>query len=267
MSKVIHPNKKAFIQTGRKSYTSTLHQKHHIFKEKGEEASIFHLATALHEWYRPNITDVGTTVTQVDTGSVGGIDLANPDAASEPTVNANTLGYDGVAQHLEKATTNFRSADASGVIHCKFKATDNTLNKNNFLFAAAKTSVNDLLNISYRNLHPRFAFQDFGVDVLVLEGSNPFVFNDVNTLTVFSTGTSIKMAVNGVVVASSVISGTNNGQWFHDITGGTDNVTLAAQKTTSNGFGKSEQYGVWYEPYTSEANALANGLDIQNNAI
>lgn len=227
----------------------------------------YSLATALHEWYRPNATDVGTTVTQVDTGSVGGLNLANPDAASEPTVNSNTFGYDGVADHLERIVANFRSGDASGVIHVKFKATDNTLDKNNFLFSAAKTSVADLINISYRNLMLRFAYQDFLVDVLVLQSTSTITLNSVNTLTVWSNGTTIKMALNGIVLTTSLVSGANNGQWFHDITGGTDNIVIGGLKTTSNGFGKSEQYGVWYEPYTSDAAALANGLDIQNNAI
>ena len=228
----------------------------------------YSLATALHEWYKPNATDVGTTVTQLDTGSVGGLDLSNPDAASEPTVNANTLGYDGVAQWLRGAHSSFRSGDNSGVIHCKFKATDNTLNKVNILFSSGReTSQVVFIHIDYVNLKPRFSFRNDST-IFVLQVDTAVALNSVNTLTIWSDGTTNKIALNGVVVASTVTSGTNTGKWFNDVTAALENIILGGREFAGViTYGKSEQYGVWYEPYTSDAAALANGLDIQNNAI
>lgn len=227
----------------------------------------FHLATALHEFYRPNITDVGDTVTQLDTGSVGGLDLANPNPLSKPTVNNYTLSYDGVSQYLEKLTANFRSGDATGVIHIKFKATDNTTNKLNLLFSVANTSTLQQFRIFYRNLKIRTTFDGIATP-FNYETTSAIILNSINTFTVFSDSLSVKFALNGVLVAKSNVAGTDIGQWFSSLTLGTDNIVVGAiNGNTGLMYGKSQQYGFWYEPYTSEVNALANGLDIQNNAI
>lgn len=227
----------------------------------------FHLATALHEFYRPNITDVGDTVTQLDTGSVGGLDLANPNPLSKPTVNNYTLSYDGVAQYLEKVTSNFRSGDATGVIHIKFKATDNTNNKLNLLFSVANTSTLQQFRIFYRNLKIRTTFDGIATP-FNYETTSAITLNSINTFTVFSDSSSVKFALNGVLVAKSNIAGVDIGQWFSSLILGTDNIVLGAiNGNTGLMYGKSDEYGFWYENYTSEANALANGLDIQNNAI
>lgn len=248
-------------------FNSPLNRISPLSPKRSGVGATYSLATALHEWYRPSATDVGTTVTQLDTGIVGGLNLANPDVASEPTVNSNTLGYDGVAQWLRGAHSSFRSGDNSGVIHCKFKATDNTLNKVNVLWSSSRELTTIIhINIDYRNLKPRFVFRN-DATIFVLEVNAAVTFNSVNTLTVWSDGATNKVALNGVVVAATVTSGTNTGKWFNDTTAALQNIILGGRDVVGViDYGKSDQYGVWYEPYTSDAAALANGLDIQNNA-
>ena len=230
------------------------------------ETPPFSLASALHEWYRPNATDVGTTVTAVDTGSIGGLDMVNPTAAAEPDFNSNTFGFDGVQQELYNGVSNFRSGDNSGVIHIKFKATDNTGSKNNHLFSISNTSAADFLEVRYKDLKLELVWGDGGIfhgirqDVVL-------TLNDINTATFISTGSVWVIGVNGVAVATTPFAGSNNGNWLADITASTENIVMGARETTINSFGKSDIYGVWYEPYTTQAAALANGLDIQNNAV
>jgi len=100
----------------------------------------FNLPSALHEWNYQAATDVGTTITMVDTGSIGGFNMSNIDAAGEPTLTADYLSFGGTPEIIKYDTDNFRGGDSSGVMHFYF---NNILGTSQRFFTSAETVDND----------------------------------------------------------------------------------------------------------------------------
>lgn len=183
MSKVIHPNKKAFIQTGRKSYTSTLHQKHHIFKEKGGNKIPPLIPTMKHEWYFNNVQNASANIITIpDTGTVGGLNISNPALANKPT--QSTIGTkiswaaDGLDDYIYKATTNFMRSMPTWMVSVVFKY-DSSSNPNVFLAASntANTTTNEgfFFNYNSSNGFSVTVFNNAGTLNNTVTGSYPLV--------------------------------------------------------------------------------------------
>lgn len=220
--------------------------------------SIFNLPNALHEWYRPNATDVGTTVTEVDTGSIAGFNTANPNAASEPTLNADNIQYNGTTQYTLNNTSNFRSADTTGVMHFKIIPTDNTPSQANYIWGSSSNSVLNLVAFMYVNLKPRILIRTTA-NILALDMTNAMTLNVENTFTFYSNGSTIKGILNGGVEVLTIAAGiSNDGRWFNFATG-RNNVSSGGLIASSGNFlGKSKQKYKNYTPLVSDAATLTD---------
>ena len=235
-------------------------------RTSGGSTPVYHLSSALHEWYYKNSTVVGTTVTSVDTGSVGGMNMANPDVSSEPIVNIDNIQFDGVSQYQIKNIANFRGADTTGCVHIKFIPTDNTFNQVNYFFTSADINSVSLVGFSYVNLKIRINIRTPSL-VLILDTVNAMTINTINTVSIFSNGTTIKLYLNGVLQSLSLVLGTtNDGRWFN-FSPDRDNLAIGALITTSNVFGKLKNIYESYTPYINDSTVLLEHNDIRLNAI
>lgn len=224
--------------------------------------SIFNLPNALHEWNYQNATDIGTTVTEVDTGSIGGLNLANIDAASKPTLGSDSIEYNGTTQRTINNTANFRSGDSTGVLHFKFIPNDNTTNQSNYIWSSADTSVVSLVGVIYRNLKVRFTLALSGAFISV-ESNGTLNLNVVNTVSIYSDGSSHSIIINGVAQTLTTIAGSPAGEWFDYVTG-RDNIVSGGYKGTTDVFSPSKQKYKCYTAYVSAAAALSDHNEIRN---
>lgn len=224
--------------------------------------SVFNLPSALHEWNYQNATDVGTTLTKVDTGSVGGWNTSNLDAASEPTLNSDNVEYNGTTQYTINNTANFRSADTTGVMHFKFIPTDNTSSQVNYIWASSDTALSSLVSIAYIDLKIRVNIR-LGGSLLVLDTVSTMTLNTVNTVSIYSDGSTVRILLNGSLATLTLVLGTNDGRWFNYVTG-RDNITSGAILTTVNIFSPSKQIYECYTSYVSGAATLTDHNLIRN---
>ena len=229
-----------------------------------DSSAVFNLSSALHEWNYQNSTDVGTTVTAVDSGSIGGLDMVNHSAGEEPTISGGYLRFNGTTQGIKKDTANFRSADTSGVFHFKFYSNSGVVDN---LFQGANSSVtNEFLNVSKLSTGEINFTLRVGGTFLSLISTPTVTANSINTISVYSTGTNAYMIFNGTKITTF---GTNSlgAFWIkrlYDIGGSLSNVSFGARYISTPFYIKQDVKLGCYEPYTSEANALTNHNLIRN---
>jgi len=245
-------------------YISPLNRLSPLVGNTDETDSVFNLPSALHEWNYQNATDVGTTVTAVDTGSIAGLDMANPSAGEEPTISGGYLRFNGTTQGIKKDTANFRSADTSGVFHFKFYSNGGVVDN---IFQAANSSVtNQFLNVSkLANGEINFTLRVAGT-FLTLISTPTVTANSINTVSIYSTGSNAYMIFNGTKITTF---GTDflGAFWikrFFDLGGSLSNVSFGARYTSNPIYIKEDIKLACYETYTSEANALINHNLIRN---
>jgi len=158
-------------------------------------------------WNTSNQTIVGTTTTQQDI--VGSLDMANPDAGSQPTYNAPFQTY-LTGDYLNVASVNYRVSDTSGVITGKFKPTIATGIQGLFQIA---TDGNNRVYIYYINKRLRIAVLKASVGVY-LQYAVDLVLNDEYVYSFYSTGSSLKLVLNGTLRTLTPVAGSNTGQWL-----------------------------------------------------
>lgn len=230
----------------------------------GNIGGIFNLPSAFHLWNYQNATDVGTTITAVDTGSIGGLDMANPSAGEEPTISGGYLRFNGTTQGIKKDTVNFRSADTSGVFHFKFYSNGGVVDT---LFQGANNSVtNEFLNVSKLSTGEINFTLRVGGTFLSLISTPMVIDNSINTVSVYSTGSDAFMIFNGTKITTF---GTDSlgSFWIKrlfDLGGSLSNVSFGARYSSAPAYLKQDVKLGCYEPYTSEANALINHDLIRN---
>ena len=228
----------------------------------------FSLASALHEWNYQNATDVGTTITAIDTGSIGGLDMTNPDAASEPTLNSNGWSFDGVNDALKNSVTDFRSGDSTGVVHILFDYTSDGNNK--FLFTLGNTSTD-------------VDFFIFGVNgtgdlpqVTLLSGTSTSVIISAdsisdgwNVLSFVGTGSDFEIYINGVISSSYSVDTIGN-RWMNYRSGngsGYNNIDMASiQRLTPIYYLVNNKY-VAYCPYVNGTKVISEANQILNSGL
>lgn len=201
-----------------------------------------HLNSSLNEWNYQNATDVGTTVTMVDTGSVGGLNTTNPDVPSEPTITANGIVTDGIAQYLKNDVVDFRNGDTTGVVHTYFYYNGSPI----IVFAAYEDANNYILINIIASGYPQFIIKIGGV-TYILRGSNALAVG-FNRLAIAQNGTVARMFINGVKETSYSTDTTASG-WFNLI----NTVSINFMHLPPSNYYASTLKWISYNTYTSDA--------------
>jgi hypothetical protein len=218
----------------------------------GAIASSFNLSSALHEWNYQNATDVGTTVTMPDTGSIGGLDMANPDAASEPTLTASAISFDGVSEIIKKDTVDFRGSDTSGVLHFYFNNVSGAAQR---FFTASETVDNDTYVEFYVNSF------DQGIFLIRIDGTISQIAPSTtlsagwHLVSVRQTGSDCKVWYDGVKQTSYTVD-TILSKWYNYVvvqTKSLQNVAIGGRYSGTPNYQLMDvKYGC-YTAYTTDA--------------
>lgn len=224
--------------------------------------SVFNLPSALHEWNYQNSTDVGTTVTAIDSGSIGGLNLINPTASQKPTLDANGWTFDGVDDILKMFSPNFRGGDSTGVVHVYVNSGYSGGTSNEYYFVTGDNATN--------NDDIRFFL--FPTNSLAARARLSAVNNEVLTSSTYTTwnvfslvqdGTKASLFYNGTKITTLTTDAMGN-KWFNAYST-LDNISIGGISRLTDLFGKSQQKYAAYCPYvndatvTNEANAILNG--------
>ena len=215
----------------------------------------------LNAWSSENVTDVGTTITALDYKGVH--NLANDSAAAEPILDSTGIVFDGVNDRLTKNFTSYLSTKTSGSMTFVAKMTDTTTAKDNHLLFCADVSVaGKYFGASF--LNGKFRFYSVGVTTSSIEATAALTLNNTYIISVFSNGTTTKIAINGVVVATTVLSGTNAGQWFNNISANpTDNIVLGGIiYQGGSAYGKQATKYIQTADYISDADIINRQNDL-----
>ena len=150
--------------------------------------------------------------------------LLNSANVGRPIPQRTMRDFNGTTQYATKAVSNYRSGDASGAIEVTFSTTavittalfssaDETTNENYMLLGV---SAEGTLFIQHRSTL-------YGNDQVATIDS----YNDglTHTARVTSNGSAYTIEVDGLAVATTIISGTNSGAWF-STTAGLDNISV-----------------------------------------
>lgn len=230
-------------------------------------SGIFNLSSALHEWNYQNATDVGTTVTMPDTGSIGTLPTANPDAASEPTLGANSISFDGIAEFLQNLTSNFRGADTSGVVHVLIDFVSDG-NNQQFFSLADNTVTNERMGFGLGGGNTIQMFMDIGGSVTILK-TTATISNGLVLLSYYCTGSDNFICIDALK-QTAYGTDTIGSSWIKTtIDGGNsyNNIAISSiQRSTPNYYATNIKY-IAYTPFTTEAAVLVDANKILNSGI
>jgi len=223
--------------------------------------------TALHEWHYLNATEVGTTVTYPDTGSVGGLNMFNPDVASKPTIASDGIVFDGIANAVTKSVTSFRPLDATGEIVTVYKLLSGTSIGD---FVVQDSSVLITHFFSQINLNTyRANVNTFDVPPRRSWRGSTNINNTTTfyTVTYGCTGTSYYIIVSGNnETITMVVGATNDGiTWTNDFAANLISIAGLFRTGAANVFANIKHKYANYRPYTSIAESIAKNIEINTN--
>jgi len=155
---------------------------------------------------------------------------------SDVTLNLDpSLTFDGAADYLTVAEANFRTDDAQGAITAWVKTTSSA---GQIILSAADTATTNFAQYVYLSSGYVYAEQlDAGSAIYSIRTATAGEVSDGSWhhIAVVSTGTAIIIYIDGVASTLTVVSGTNNGDWFGDMTDSVlDNVTIGVLTRTSS---------------------------------
>ena len=229
--------------------------------------SVFNLPNALHEWYGVHASIAGSTMTQPDTGTIGGLTLINPTALQIPTFSSigsrQSALSDGVDDILQDATVNdFRGSDTSGVMHFVFRTPSSLATNNNILFSVSKSAATtDRFFLFVIGGVVRIIVSSGGINTLI-GGATSLSTNTDYIFSVYSDGSLLKGFLGTTLQFNS--SGASGIRWFGDIAGTTTGLELLSREIGNANYLVSNQGYVCYTPYVSDAAVLADQLLIAN---
>ena len=149
-------------------------------------------------------------------------------------VNINldaALELDGSADYLKNSVADFRSSDSSGFVTAWVKSDDWNRGTQQHIFSVTDEATGNFYIRIFFNTDGKLYIKHMDSSVVYDLKSTNAVTDDGNWhhIAVGSTGTAIKMYIDGIEETVVVASGTNNGDWFADITSSkTDHVIVGA---------------------------------------
>jgi len=168
------------------------------------------------------------TITLVGTGGIieGNLGTSN--------VNVNldaALELDGSADYLKNSVSDFRTGDTAGFITAWVKSDDWNRGTQQHIFSATDETTGNFYIRTFFNSDGKLYIKHMDSSVIYDLKSTNAVTDDGNWhhIAVGSTGTAIKMYIDGIEETVVVASGSNNGDWFGDVTDGElDHIVVGA---------------------------------------
>jgi hypothetical protein len=219
----------------------------------------FNLPSALHEWNYQNATDVGTTVTAIDTGSIGGFDMTNPTAVEKPTLTSNGFGFSG-SQGLKYNTSAFRSSDASGVVHTLVYFDAN--NMQTFATADSASELSDRYRFIVVSENSRFQICKSGS---IANQITTATYSGWKLVSIVNNGIDNFHYIDGVEILSFSVDNVG-GNWFNQISAN-DNISIGVTYRLTPIYGTGNVKYVAYCGYVSKASAEADMNLILNSGL
>ena len=170
------------------------------------------------------------TVNIVGTGGIieGNLGTSNVDVNLDPA-----LHLDGSADYLTASSANFRSSDSVGAVTAWVKSDDYTGAADQQFFSSTDSATGDYY------MHFYIGGGDGKLYVKCKDSSAVYELKSTNAIVgdgtwhhvaVVSNGSAISMYIDGVAETVVVAGGSNNGDWFGDMTGGKlDDVSIGCK--------------------------------------
>ena len=170
------------------------------------------------------------TITVTGTGGIieGNLGAANVNVNLDPA-----LHLDGSADYLTASSANFRSSDSVGAVTAWVKSDDYTGAANQVFFSSTDAATGDYYK------HFFIGGGDGKLYVKCKDSSEVYELRSTNAIVgdgtwhhvaVVSNGSAISMYIDGVAETVAVAGGSNNGDWFGDMTGSKlDDVTIGCK--------------------------------------
>jgi len=218
------------------------------------------LSSALHQWSWQQVSIVGTTMTATDFGSIGGLDLSNPDEASLPSIdNVTKCLTFASGQYLKRAVTNFRKTDSAGVIHAWVKVDETSFAQ--YFSSSTEGNANQFAALNASSFAQQF-FLNQGASNILRENDG---YTGWHVLSIVQDGTvGGKLLIDGGEVLS--YSQTSLGfRWLDDITSNTIAWNALIRTTVSAPSGKSRY--IAYCPYVDDLTATNEVLEILQSPL
>lgn len=222
--------------------------------------AIFHSPTSLVEYNRLNAVEVGTTLTQYNTGSLSGFDLSNPTALGKPTVLSNGILFDGVNDELSCNVTNFLHGYATWVTHYVINYTAGVV------VLSASNGVNKFVSQNITNSNqPQIYINDGALNI---KRSGVALTTGTYIITDIQDGVTGKILVNGVEVGSYDNNTLGAKTWS---TVNTTKLSIGMIYLTANSFTALNYRYIAIEPYvnlaTAQAQASTLATALTNNEL
>jgi len=220
----------------------------------------FNLPSALHEWNYQNATDVSTTITAVDSGSIGGFDMTNPTAVEKPTLTSNGFGFSG-SQGLKYNTSSaFRGSDATGVIHALVYFDANNIQT--FATSDSTSDTSDRYRLYALSQNSRFQVSKSGS---VSNQITAATYSGWKLVSLVNNGIDNFHYIDGVEILSFSVDDVG-GNWFNQISVN-DNISIGATYRLNPIYGTGDVKYVAYCGYVSKASAEADMNLILNSGL
>lgn len=221
----------------------------------------FSLSTALHQWSYQQTSITGTTMTAVDFGSIGALNQTNPDAASLPTLNADSIEFDGVSEYLKNDVADFRIGDTTGVLHSYVFFNTGVANR---IFASADTAGNNndirLGGLSTDNIE--FRIRDAATNYNLL--TTP-TYSGWKVVSIVQDGTNARAYVDGAKVTTYDTDDVGT-RWFNSVLG-RDNISIGAIIRLAPLFSELKIKYLGYAPYVNDATVISEQNEILNSNL
>ena len=166
---------------------------------------------------------------QIEMGGTGGI----LNASGVPNLIVNNdpvLTLDGSADYLTATTADFRTSDSNGVLTAWFKTSSSSTQ---MIFSAADTASQDYYQFFYIEEYLYCAHRDSGSTIYSVRTNTQWNDDSWHHVAFESNGSLIKIYVDGVNQTLVTNSGSNNGDWFGDMTDSKlDNITIGVSIRT-----------------------------------
>ena len=206
----------------------------------------------------PNISNITCTDLTIPTGGTLTANSSTVTCSGDFTTSGGLLGascltLNGSSEYATATTADFRTADSAGTIEAWVKTSSSAAQT---IFAAADTATaNHFIHLRLAAGYVYIQQQDgAGVAIYDIQGSTTIHDGKWHHVAVVSSGSAISIYVDGREEALTVGAGSNNGDWFGDMTDSKlDNAVVGVLTTTSNAYyfnGSIDEVRVWSDART-----------------